>query len=50
MLEFQITLDIDKKSTITPTDLQFGYIIAALLLQVVIAIIFGNSGFGQAEN
>uniref|UniRef100_A0A7E4UUU3 Integral membrane protein n=1 Tax=Panagrellus redivivus TaxID=6233 RepID=A0A7E4UUU3_PANRE len=46
-VHFQITLSTLKSTTISGTDLQFGYIVAALLLQVVVAVVFGNSQFGE---
>uniref|UniRef100_A0AC34QE63 Uncharacterized protein n=1 Tax=Panagrolaimus sp. JU765 TaxID=591449 RepID=A0AC34QE63_9BILA len=46
-IHFQITNAAQKNQNITSTDLQFGYIIAALLVQVLIAVILGNGKFGQ---
>uniref|UniRef100_A0A914P7F4 Uncharacterized protein n=1 Tax=Panagrolaimus davidi TaxID=227884 RepID=A0A914P7F4_9BILA len=42
-ISFQVTLAIDKKSSIVSTDIQFGYILAALLIQMFVAIFFGES-------
>uniref|UniRef100_A0AC34FF95 Uncharacterized protein n=1 Tax=Panagrolaimus sp. ES5 TaxID=591445 RepID=A0AC34FF95_9BILA len=46
-VHFQVTLAADKKSSIVSTDLQFGYIVAALIVQLLVAILFGNSHFGE---
>uniref|UniRef100_A0A914QHR0 Uncharacterized protein n=1 Tax=Panagrolaimus davidi TaxID=227884 RepID=A0A914QHR0_9BILA len=49
-IHFQVTLAIDKKSSIVSTDIQFGYILAALFIQMFVAIFFGNSHFGESKN